>query len=314
MTRKKGDEGLLTCDTKDFVEIGLKADVFYRIGNAEKVLLVVGVDNVVTLVKETSIATLNSIIRSTSLQEVAQNNQVSAKSEKQHEQLMAAQQPNASHAPLFFDKVHDEFISKLHDTFMERYGIEVTNVRIESFKILNQELATNISKQALVTTQTETQLANLASQTEIATAQQKRDADVARIKAEGDSIKLKTETDAKNRTTMETAKAEAEATLIAAKAQAQSLELKAQAEARSILLKGDAEAKRADMLQKTTLGGQISLFQLYSEMVKTSMTGVEKVIYLPTDTANNPLGYMSMMQGGIPNLGFGLPVQEIKKR
>jgi regulator of protease activity HflC (stomatin/prohibitin superfamily) len=92
------------------------------------------------------------------------------------------------------------------------------------------------------------------------------------------------------------------------------LELRAQAEAKAILLKGDAEAKRADMLQKTSLGGQISLFQLYSEMVKSSMSGVEKVIYLPTDSGNNPLGFMSMMQGGVPNLGFGLPVQESKKK
>jgi regulator of protease activity HflC (stomatin/prohibitin superfamily) len=31
-----------TCETKDFVEIGLKADVFYRIADPEKVLLIVG--------------------------------------------------------------------------------------------------------------------------------------------------------------------------------------------------------------------------------------------------------------------------------
>lgn len=54
---------------------------------------------------------------------------------------------------MFFDKVHDEFISKLHDSFMEKYGIEITNIRIESFKIMNQELSNNISKQALVTAQ-----------------------------------------------------------------------------------------------------------------------------------------------------------------
>jgi len=111
---------------------------------------------------------------------------------------------------------------------------------------------------------------------------------------------------------METAKAEAEATLITARSQAQALELKAQADAKSILLKGEAESKRADMLQKTALAGEISLFQLYSEMVKGSMSGVEKVIYLPSDSANNPLGYMSMMQGGIPNFGFGMPVQQQK--
>jgi hypothetical protein len=159
-------------------------------------------------VKETAIATLNSIIRSTSLAEVAQSKEISAKSERRHLENLQGRSSDVPvpSAPLFFDKVHDEFISKLHDNFMERYGIDVCNIRIESFKIMNQELSNNISKQAFTTAQTETQLANLSGQTEIATAQQKRDAEVARIRAEGEALKLKTETDAKNRVTMESAK------------------------------------------------------------------------------------------------------------
>ena len=39
---KTHDKTMLVCETKDFVEIGIKADVFYRIAEAEKVLLVVG--------------------------------------------------------------------------------------------------------------------------------------------------------------------------------------------------------------------------------------------------------------------------------
>ena len=199
---KKG-EGILICETKDFVEIGLRADVFYQISEPEKVLLVVGRENVANLVRETAIATLNSIIRSTTLAEVAQSKEITAKSEKAHIKTVSSSFPSA---PLFFDKVHDEFISKLHDTFLDNYGISITNIRIESFRIMDTELATNISKQALVTAQTETQLANLTGQTEIATAQQRRDAEVARIKAEGEAIKIKTETDAKNRAIMEIAK------------------------------------------------------------------------------------------------------------
>jgi regulator of protease activity HflC (stomatin/prohibitin superfamily) len=150
-------DGILVCETKDFVEIGLKADVFFKISDAEKVLMIVGKDNVATLVRETAIATLNSIIRSTSLAEVAQNKEIAAKSEKQHNDEVQ-KNPGTPSAPMFFDKVHDEFISKLHDTFVEHYGIAITNIRIESFKIMNAELATNISKQAFVTAQTETQL------------------------------------------------------------------------------------------------------------------------------------------------------------
>ena len=303
-TRKGAEpETILTCETKDFVEIGLKADVFYKIADAEKVLLVVGKDNVETLVKETAIATLNSIIRSTSLAEVAQNKEFAARSEKKHLEEMQTKGQGPS-APLFFDKVHDEFISKLHDSFMDHYGIAITNIRIESFKIMNQELASNISKQAFTTAQTENQLANLAGQTEIATAQQHRDAEVARIKAEGESVKLKTETDAKNRAVLESAKAESDATVIKAKADAQAIELKASAEAKAIVLKGEAEAKRAEMLTNTPLGGQIQMYQMYVEMVKSSLSGVEKVIYLP-EGAMSPLNFMTYSQGNIP--GFQQP-------
>ena len=51
---------------------------------------------------------------------------------------------DAPSAPMFFDKVHDEFIAKLHDTFVEKFGIEITNIRIESFKINNKELSGKI--------------------------------------------------------------------------------------------------------------------------------------------------------------------------
>jgi len=183
---------------------------------------------------------------------------------------------------------------------MDHYGISITNIRIESFKIMNQELATSISKQAFTTAQTETQLANLTGQTEIATAQMKRDAEVARIRAEGDAMKLRTETDAKNRAIMESAKAEADATVIRAKAEAQSVEVKAQAEAKSILLRAEAEAKRAEMLSATVLGGQIQLYQIYAQMVKDSISGVEKIIYMPSDAMNNPLSFMNLTQGVIP--------------
>jgi len=252
-------------------------------------------NNVIRLVRETSIATINSIIRNTSLTEVAQNKEVVAKSQKGDDDVSE----ETGKKPLFFDKVHDEFISKLHDSFMDRYGIEISNIRIESFKIINQELAKNISQQALVTAQTGTQLTNLTSQTEIATAEQRRNADVARIRAEGEAAKLRTEVDARNKATMETAKAEAESLLIQATAASQALELRAQAEAKAILLKADAEAKRADMLQKTSLGAQIAMFQMYSEMVKNSLTDVPKVLYLPADAANNPFSFLNFQQGSV---------------
>ena len=51
------------------------------------------------------------------------------------------------------DMVHDEFIGRLHDNFKKTYGLEIANIRVEAFKIMNSELADNISKQAIITAQ-----------------------------------------------------------------------------------------------------------------------------------------------------------------
>eukprot|EP01119_Soliformovum_irregulare_P016722 TRINITY_DN4885_c0_g1_i3.p1 TRINITY_DN4885_c0_g1~~TRINITY_DN4885_c0_g1_i3.p1 ORF type:complete len:828 (-),score=288.93 TRINITY_DN4885_c0_g1_i3:82-2565(-) len=310
--KDKNSQGLLSCETKDFVGIGLKADVFYKIVDAEKVLLVVGKDNVQPLVRETAIATLNSIIRSTSLAEVAQNKEFVVKEGvrepvKRSQDSQDGQETEQEH---FFDKVHDEFIAKLQASFLEQFGISITNIRIESFKIMNRELSDNISKQALTTAQTENQLANLAGQTEIATKQMKRDTEVARIQIEGESLRLKMGNDAKNKAVMETARATAEAEVIKANAEAQAIEVRAKAEATAILLKAEAEAKRAEMLSQTKLGGEIQMYQLYADMVKSSLTGVEKMIYMPTDAMNNPLSFMNLSHGVIPGFkGMRKPLQ-----
>merc|ERR1711966_584595 len=100
--------------------------------------------------------------------------------------VMNEQATGGPSAPLFFDKAHDDFLSKLHDDFLSRYGLDIANIRIESFKIMDDELAESISKQALVTAQTENELANLQGKTEIATAEQRRQAEVQNIAAEAE--------------------------------------------------------------------------------------------------------------------------------
>jgi regulator of protease activity HflC (stomatin/prohibitin superfamily) len=94
--------------------------------------------------------------------------------------------------------------------------------------------------------------------------------------------------------------AEAESTLVKARADATALEIQAEAEAKAILLKGDAESKRASLISATPLGGEIAMYQLYSDMVKTSMQGVEKVIYMPVESANNPLSFFNLQAGNVP--------------
>merc|ERR1711988_1589247 len=106
---------------------------------------------------------------------------------------MNAQALGDPSAPLFFDRAHDDFLSRLHDDFLQRYGIEIVNIRIENFRIMNEDLANNISNQALKTAETECTLANLKGQQEIATREQERLAAVKQIstKAEADALNTK---------------------------------------------------------------------------------------------------------------------------
>jgi len=253
------------------------------------------------LVLETAIATLTNIIRTTSLNEIAQSRAPSAASQPKQEDVQAAQALGNSSAPLFFEKAHDEFLSKLHDDFLARYGIEITNIRIESFRIMNEELLASIATQALTTAKTESQLANLAGQTEIATREQERQATVRKISAEAEACSLQTKASAENSAlvssaeasakaqqvaTETSAKADATATVERAKAEAEAIRIKAQAEAEAIELKAAAEAKRARMLAETPLGAQLALLSTYSEMAAKSNEGVEKVVYCDLQTSN----------------------------
>jgi hypothetical protein len=47
-----------------------------------------------------------------------------------------------------------------------------------------------------------------------------------------------------------------------------------------------------------------------AEMVKESMKGVEKVIYMPTEAMNNPLGFFTFNRGTLP--GFNATIEKKK--
>jgi regulator of protease activity HflC (stomatin/prohibitin superfamily) len=289
------NDDLLQCETKDLVKVGVRADVFYSIPDPLKAISSIRADEIEDLVRETAIATLTNIIRSTALNEIAQSKLPSAISETSHkksqEEQMVEQALGGPSAPLFFDKAHDEFLSKLHDDFLTRYGLDIANIRIESFKIMDDELAESISKQALVTAQTENQLANLKGQTEIATAEQRRTAEVQNIKATAEAQSLKVQNDAANSRRIEAAKAAAESerlkVQIEAEAAANAAITKAKAEAESIRLVSEAESKRAHQLSETALGQQQALLQVYADMVKESNQGIEKIVYMDPTLAQN---------------------------
>lgn len=127
------DSDLTICETKDLVKVGIRADIFYSITDPEKCILKIDTDELEDLVRETAIATLTNIIRSTALNQIAQSKNVSAGNvvDRLGESLPPAVKPTGvkdridsfeqmsdsppPSAPMaeFFDKTHDEFMSKV---------------------------------------------------------------------------------------------------------------------------------------------------------------------------------------------------------
>jgi len=334
LTTEGGRENeLLTCETKDLVNIGIRADVFYRISDPEQAIMQLGREFIPQLVKETSIATLNNIIRSTALGEIAQSSQPSAQSQTEHQnKVQTAQAVGAPSAPLFFDKAHDQFLAKLHDDFKARYGLEITNIRIEQFKIMDKALSESIASQAIKTAETQTELANLEGQTQIATQQQERDVSMQQMAAEAEARRLQVKANAersqaeavasaqKVRSDMEAntrrtqAQAEADSVRLKAQAEADAVKIQAEAlisqakaEAEAITMKAKAEAERASLLAATPLGEKLSLLEIYGDMVKQSNKGVQKTVYVDpaTTQAGNPFSLFTLqtLQKDLAQLG-----------
>lgn len=305
------DSDLTVCETKDLVKVGLRADVFYSIEDPEKCINKIDTDELEDLVRETAVATLTNIIRSTALNEIAQSKQVSAGPNGglvvlQPPEVEGAGAKSAATTAMFFERAHDEFLNKLHDDFMERYGVNICNIRIESFKIMDEELSDQISKHALTTAQIENEMANLEGKSLISTTQERTAADVKNINAQAEAEACKTRADAENQRKIERSQAEAESLRIAARAkseaEAEAILTKAKAEAEAIRLKAAAEAQRAEMLSRTNLGQQEALLAIYSDMVVRSNDGVDKIVYLdPSVNRDSPFAL-----GSLNNLNMDL--------
>merc|ERR1719310_2771184 len=101
-------------------------------------------------------------------------------------------------------------MTKLHEDFVTRYGVDIANIRMESLKIMDAELANEIAQNCLVTAHVENQLSNLQGQNLIATQKEQTTADCERIKAAAEAKSRETLADAENSRTIEAAKAAAE--------------------------------------------------------------------------------------------------------
>jgi hypothetical protein len=256
---------LTICETKDLVKVGLRADVFYSIEDPEKCIKRIDTDDLENLVRETAVATLTNIVRSTALNEIVTiSKQVSAGGLAGGLTVWPTpvgkdgSKVGSSSMSAFFEKAHDKFLDKIHHDFMFRYGVDIANICIESFKIMDDELSDQISKYALTAAQTENDMANLEGNSLISATKERTAAAVLNINAEADAEALHTRASAENQRMIEAAQAVSQATIIQARAEAEAeaefILTKAKAEAEAIRLKAVAEADRAKKMSRAKQG------------------------------------------------------------
>lgn len=336
----------ITCETKDFVEIELQAVLFASIEDAEKATKTLGsMTQIQRFLREQGTAQLQAIIRSVSLSQTGQSktahigvssttrleqnpfagrgisnefsapmSSISVPSMSPDNKWMDPPEtpPNGNTNQPFFSKLHDEFITALHISFLQRHGVNVGNIRIEQFRLLNQSLSNTISQQALQATAVSSKLANLSGETQISLATEQREAAVNRIKSEGSARKLEIETKAKNDAIMAEVYTKTQTLKMMATAEAESVKIRAeadadakamgilkigQANATATEIQAEAERKRAVALESTVIGSKLAMATLEAEMIGKSMNGLNKIICLPP----------GMNFSGVPMKMFGMP-------
>jgi len=208
------------------------------------------IQNIQNQITETSVATLAGIIRSSSLSDVASRSQpfYNKKEEEKKEE-------DSVHGQPFFQYVHDEFITLLHDYVMSNWGIEIQNIRIESLKIFDNNLQKDISAQAIDVTKQHNRFLMLQKQQAIVT-----------VEAETRATQTRIDTEAATGTIRAKAQAEADSVVI-----------KAKAEKEALRLKGLGEKDYASQVESSNLGRQLAGMKVQADALR----GLKQVAYVP---------------------------------
>ena len=298
---------LMVCESRELVRIGIQASVFYNIRDPKLAVIKIGdVKDIENFINDTATAVITTIIRTTSLAEIAQ----SGKAMEKGTGMMGDQKPEEpegddleTNLP-FFDRMHTDFISRLRENFLNEYGIFMLNVRIGDFKVLDEDISQSIANHASTTAATQAKLANLEGNRQIDLVNKDSDFRIERMQADVDAHRMTTNARAKAQAMKEEAQAQAEAlkiqagarmeaTKLEAEARAASIRVIAEAEAEATRAKGDAESERATKLGSIAFGREVTLAEIHANMVEKSMAGVEKVVYLPTEMQKNPFALFS---------------------
>jgi regulator of protease activity HflC (stomatin/prohibitin superfamily) len=259
-------------ESADYISINIEADVFYYVSDAKLAFTKAfdSVKDLINSIKETAIATIALIVRSSTFAEIGRGN--------------SSHPINSDHISInppsyesYQKRLHDEFVERLQGFMNKTYGVFIENIRIKSLSIHDKELAKEIAAPAIIYAQTQAKLANVTSQTEIQTAEAHRDATMRKIKADADAyIAMKTAEGNSKAIGLQTV-AESNKIITIAKANADAIIIEAESLKRKLELEGEGHNMFASKVKETELGSQLALAKFQTDAIK----GVNKIVYAP---------------------------------
>jgi len=247
--------------TKDSLRVGVKIMVAYRITDPSKALVNLGsIEGILKHIERCATVDMGKAIQQSSSQEFLCFVQTRPKKESPFIQTLEG---NPTPPP---DHFQDIVVKQLHKDLAD-YGIELVRLNIETPKVIDSDLAKELSSQAKQTATASAQASVIDLNNQIAQKKAAQEADTKRIQQEQ-----------VNQAKISQAKADLEA----ARANADAILVRAEAEKKATILKAEAE-KQAALLMGEQYITNPKLYDLKIVELQTRMlaAAIEKVQVLP---------------------------------
>eukprot|EP00456_Euglypha_rotunda_P011305 TRINITY_DN12947_c0_g1_i10.p1 TRINITY_DN12947_c0_g1~~TRINITY_DN12947_c0_g1_i10.p1 ORF type:complete len:351 (-),score=56.33 TRINITY_DN12947_c0_g1_i10:153-1103(-) len=261
--------------TRDSLKVGVKLLVAYRVTNAHLALkALVTPQGIQEHIEGLVCSDMNKTILQSSSQEFLTSYQTkpihrrglheeqsssSSSLSSSSTSPFAPTAPSAPSAPTGLGQSYLDTVTQQLADHLQEYGIDLIRMNVQEFKLINEQIAGEMSKQALVTAAAAAEQAVLDTKYIIARKQAQQEAEVQTIAQSQKNNMLVTQAEARYQQTeidckavLEKAKADGEALVIRAQKEAEAIEIRAKAENTAKILQGELLEKYKEFSQYQT--------------------------------------------------------------
>jgi len=231
------DRNLKVFQTRDSLRVGVILVVAFKIADPEKAITKLGKDGILPHIENIAFADMGKAIQANTAQEVLFTSQAAINTKE------------VLTTPAKATTIQDEVRRCLaHD--LEDYGIELVRMNIETLKVLDEEIAKQLSRQSVTSADFTTRQAMLVKEYDIKTTQARLDAETKNILVQQHNQAVLAEA----QTQLDKARREAEAKIIAAEATKKATEFQAELYTKyPVLVEIELARIRADAIKNATV-------------------------------------------------------------